>query len=185
MPFPKQDPADNQEHWFALKVFYNRVAYLAQYLEQNGVETYIPMRYTESVGSNGKRKIERQPAVSSLLFVRQTERYVLELQKNMKARYPLMAYFDRELKRPAVIPDAEMRIFIQVTSAQVPELEYYNEGSAKYRMGDKVRVTGGPFEGAEGYIKRIKGNKRLVVSIEGIISVATTYIPQCFIEKIG
>lgn len=185
MPFPKQYPNDDQEHWYALKVFYNRVAYVAQFLERNGVETYIPMRYTESVGSNGKRKIEKRSAVSSLLFVRQTERYVAELQNSMKSRYPLMAYFDREMKRPAAIPDTEMRIFIQVTSAAIPDVEYYDGDALEYKTGDRVRVTGGPFEGAEGYIKRIKGNRRLVVSIEGIIAVATTYIPQCFIEKIG
>jgi transcription antitermination factor NusG len=52
-----------------------------------------------------------------------------------------------------------------------------------YRSGDKVRVTGGPFKGAEGYIKRIRGNRRLVVALEGIIAVATTYIPGRFLEK--
>jgi transcription antitermination factor NusG len=49
--------------------------------------------------------------------------------------------------------------------------------------GDEVRVTGGPFKGAEGYIKRIRGNRRLVVALEGIIAVATTYIPGRFLEK--
>ena len=36
----------------------------------------------------------------------------------------------------------------------------------------------------EGYIKRIKGNHRLIVAIEGVIAVATSYIPNCFLEKI-
>lgn len=43
-----------------------------------------------------------------------------------------------------------------------------------------MRVTEGPFKGAEGYIKRIKGNRRLIVSIEGVVAVATTYIPGVF-----
>ena len=183
MPFPKPNPESNYEHWYALKVFYNRVLPVAQYLKQQGVQTYIPLRYTEVV-VNGTRKIRQEPAVSSLLFVRQTERYIMELQNLMKARFPLMAYFDRALKRPAVIPDDEMRIFMQVTSTEDPNLEYYDDCAIKYKTGDKVRVTGGPFEGAEGYIKRIKGNRRLIVSIEGIIAVATTYVPQCFLEKI-
>ena len=53
------------------------------------------------------------------------------------------------------------------------------------RSGVRVRVTEGPFKGAEGYIKRIKGNRRLIVSIEGVVAVATTYIPGCFLEKIA
>ena len=45
-------------------------------------------------------------------------------------------------------------------------------------------VTGGIFKGAEGYIKRIQGNKRLVVSIEGVVAVATSYIPAVYLEKL-
>ena len=47
-----------------------------------------------------------------------------------------------------------------------------------------MRVTGGIFKGAEGYIKRIRGDKRLIVCIEGIIAVATSYIPSVYLEKI-
>ena len=59
-----------------------------------------------------------------------------------------------------------------------------HEVSEEWTKGDKVRVTGGLFEGAEGYIKRIKGNHRLVVAIEGITAVATSYIPTCYLERI-
>ena len=33
-------------------------------------------------------------------------------------------------------------------------------------------------------IKRIKRNHRLIVAIEGVIAVATSYIPTCFLEKV-
>ena len=67
---------------------------------------------------------------------------------------------------------------MQITSTDTPDLEYFSDEAIDYRSGDKVRVTGGPFKGAEGYIKRIRGNRRLVVALEGIIAVATTYIPD-------
>ena len=41
----------------------------------------------------------------------------------------------------------------------------------------------GPFKGAEGYIKRIRGNRRLVVALEGIIAVATTGNQRRFLFK--
>ena len=31
---------------------------------------------------------------------------------------------------------------------------------------------------------RIKGNRRLIVAIQGVCAVATAYIPQCFLRKI-
>jgi len=53
-----------------------------------------------------------------------------------------------------------------------------------FRPEDRVRVIDGEFKGAEGYIKRIKGNRRLVVAIEGVVAVATAYIPSCYLEKV-
>jgi ribosomal protein L24 len=51
-------------------------------------------------------------------------------------------------------------------------------------MGDRVVVTGGPFKGAEGHIKRIKRDRRLVVTIPGIVAVATAYIHPDLLKKV-
>ena len=155
-----------EEHWYALKVFYNRVFDVERLLAQDGVKTYIPLRSTETpVGGRTIRR--REPAVSSLMFVRQAERAVLELMQRAKATSPLMVYFDRETKKPAVIPDPEMEAFMLVTSTDDPGLEYLPEAPAELRRGDRVRVTEGVFKGAEGYIRRDKGRRRLIVSVEG------------------
>ena len=87
-------------------------------------------------------------------------------------------------KIPSAIPDREMEIFMLVTSAGKAGLEYLGEDSPRFRKGEKVRVTGGQFKGAEGHICRIKGDRRLIVSIQGLCAVATSYIPQCYLEKI-
>ena len=42
--FDKSD----EEHWYALKVFYNRVFDVERLLAQDGVKTYIPLRSTET-----------------------------------------------------------------------------------------------------------------------------------------
>jgi transcription antitermination factor NusG len=168
---------NGEECWYALKVFYNRVFELEKQLSQEGVRSYIPLLHEDTVAGDKKIR-KRKPAVSSLMFIRQSEHYLLELQDRMKASCPFMAYFDRETKKPAVIPDREMELFMQITSSEQKIIE-----AIDYRSGDKVRVTGGPFKGAEGYIKRIRGNRRLVVALEGIIAVATTYIPGRFLEK--
>ena len=134
--FDKSD----EEHWYALKVFYNRVFDVERLLAQDGVKTYIPLRSTETtVGGRTIRR--REPAVSSLMFVRQAERAVLELMQRAKATSPLMVYFDRETKKPAVIPDPEMEAFMLVTSTDDPGLEYLPEAPAELRRGDRVRVT--------------------------------------------
>ncbi|MBO5276064.1 MAG: transcriptional regulator, partial [Alistipes sp.] len=82
------------------------------------------------------------------------------------------------------ISDHEMNIFMLVTSAGEQSLEYIGEDMVNFELGTHVRVTGGPFEGAEGYIHRIKGDRRLIVRIEGVVAVATAYIPNSFLQRI-
>lgn len=52
------------------------------------------------------------------------------------------------------------------------------------RRGDRVRVVQGEFAGIEGELVRIKGHKRVVVRLEGLFSLATTYIPGAYLEKL-
>lgn len=134
---------NGEECWYALKVFYNRVFELEKQLSQEGVRSYIPLLHEDTVAGDKKIR-KRKPAVSSLMFIRQSEHYLLELQDRMKASCPFMAYFDRETKKPAVIPDREMELFMQITSADTSDLEYFSDEAIDYRSGDKVRVTGGP-----------------------------------------
>ena len=82
------------------------------------------------------------------------------------------------------IPDREMNIFMLVTSSGEKGMEYLGADSTKFCRGERVRVIDGKFKGAEGYICRIKKNSRLVVAIQGVCAVATSYIPQSFIQKI-
>ena len=53
-----------------------------------------------------------------------------------------------------------------------------------FRKGERVRVTGGIFEGVEGEFIRVKNDRRVVVSIRGVMAVATTFIHPSLIEPI-
>lgn len=77
-----------------------------------------------------------------------------------------------------------MRVFMMVSSGDQEGLEYFEDGAFNWKKGERVRVIDGRFKGLEGEIKRINGDHRLIVSIDGVCVVATTYIPRCFLEKI-
>lgn len=180
MPMSEQSESIDLS-WYALKVFYNRTSKIDTMLRERGIESYIPMRSVEQVVA-GRKVRRRRPAVSSLMFMRCSEADAVELKSVF--RDLAMIYTNRGERQPAAIPDSEMQMFIRVTSIDDLGLEYLSESSEEWTTGDKVRITGGIFQGAEGYIKRIKGNHRLIVAIEGVIAVATSYIPTCFLEKI-
>ena len=86
--------------------------------------------------------------------------------------------------RPAVIPDREMEIFRFVVTSGHQGLMFLGDDKPEYHLGDRVMVTEGPFKGAEGHIKRIKKDRRVVVTIPGVVAVATAYIHPDFLRKI-
>lgn len=171
-------------HWYALKVFFNRVFEIEEYLKSLQINCYIPCETTFILQSNGKKKKIRKPLISSLVFFQSTEKQALKIQKYLNGRVILYVKQENFAKRPIAIPNQEMDIFILVTSSGEKGLEYLENAPSIYHKGEHVRVIDGPFKGAEGYIRRIKGNHRLVVAIQGICCVATSYIPQCFLQKL-
>jgi transcription antitermination factor NusG len=52
------------------------------------------------------------------------------------------------------------------------------------REWDRVRVTKGEFAGIEGELIRIKGHKRVIVRMDGLFSLATSYIPKEYLKRI-
>lgn len=170
-------------HWYALKVFYNKVFEIEEALNQDQIENYIPCEIV-FVEHHGVKKSMRKPVISSLLFFRSTEKQALEIQQKLTDRVILYTRLAGWRKQPIAIPECEMSIFMLVTSSGEKGLEYLSDTPVEYHSGQKVRVIDGVFKGAEGYIHRIKGNRRLIVSIQGVCAVATTYIPQCFLQKI-
>lgn len=170
-------------HWYAFKVFYNKVFEIEDILKKDKIETYAPCE-TILVERGGVKKHVRKPVISSLLFFYSTERQALALQQKLTERVILYTRLVNWRKLPIAIPEREMQIFMLVTSSGEKGLDYFGDVSMKYSTGERVLVTDGPFKGAEGYIHRIKGNRRLIVAIQGVCAVATTYIPQCFLKKI-
>lgn len=151
-------------HWFAAKVHYNRTRPIAEQLITDKVNYYIP------------------EIISSLLFIQSTESYVKQLEQRNYDR--LWFYRDLLTKKPSAIPEREMDIFIFVCSSGKEGLTYLGDDKPEYHEGDLVRVTEGPFKGAVGHIKRIKKDRRLIVSISGIATVATSYIHPQFLETV-
>ena len=174
-------PSPDGYHWYALKVFYNRVVYLRSLLPDN-VETYIPLQTVEEYERGQLNYVEKQ-LIPSLLFVRCPEEWLVKFKHEHNADF--MFYAEPETHKPGAIPDDEMRSFILVTSADAGRnVKYFGADAPEYRTGDRVRVTGGIYKGAEGYIKRIKKDRKLIVAVTGVAVVAVSYIHPDFLEKI-
>ena len=178
-----QQGEDNR-HWYAFKVFYNKVFEIAKEIQEQGVETFFPKVKVYKSLENKQQEIWK-PAISSLVFVHCSEEKVWNLQNLLFGRVMLYTHRTDGNKIASPIDEEEMRVFMLVTSMEDERLEYLDVESVKYKEGQRVRVLDGPYKDCEGYIKRIKGNRRLLVAVEGLALVATSYIPSVFLEKIN
>ena len=174
---------DKRPHWYALKVFFNKVFEIEEHLKSRGIESYFPTE-TVVVEKGGKKKKVRRPVISSLLFFRSSRQVALEQQRELTDRVILYVERIGYSREPVAIPDIEMERFRLVASSGEEGLEYFGSDSPEFRKGEHVCVIDGPFKGAEGYIRRVKGDHRLFVSIRGVCAVATSYIPRIFLKKI-
>jgi transcription antitermination factor NusG len=170
-------------HWYALRITYSRELALKQFLDAEQVENFVPMRY-EYVTRQERRIRKLVPAIHNLVFIRGSRQQIDEIKETKAAIFPLRYIMDRESRQPIVVPDVQMRNFIAVAGTFDQQVIYLPPTDFSMNRGDRVRITGGIFEGVEGVFVRIKGDRRVVVSIQGVMAVATTFIHPSLIEKI-
>lgn len=177
--------AGTDENWYAMKVFFDRTADAADAISAAVAETYIPM-HKVMLSRGGSHRQVMKPVVTSLLFFKSSVAQAREAERILTDKAMLYSRRDANGRRhPAAIPQREMDIFRLVVSSGAEGLEYLPDDPERFVKGTRVRVTAGPLTGAEGYVVRIRGDRRLVVSVRGVCAVATAYIPQCFLEPIN
>ncbi len=180
---PSNNHPRTVSRWYALKVFYNKVFDLRDTLAGRVDDTYIPV--TVSVVERGgvKKRVER-PLISSLMFIRATPEAAASLGPVIEGKAMIYTAMTAAGRHPVAIPDREMNIVMLVTWRGECGVEYIGDDMTRYHSGDRVRVIDGPFKGSEGHIVRIRGDHRLVVTIDGLCAIATGYIPRPFLQKI-
>ena len=88
---------------------------------------------------------------------------------------------DRETGNFLIVPDKQMHDFMFLLDFSPSGIEVLNKN---LKRGDRVRVIKGPLQGLEGELVRLMGHKRVVIRLEGVVSIATSYIPGSFLERI-
>ena len=162
-------PNSEQAYWFALKVFYRKDLQVRDDFRKAGHDNYLT------------------PLINGLLFVHCTED---ELQQYKKTHDTALLYYTDPASdahgKPGRIPDREMDNFRIATSLAEtdPDAIYLGSDTDKLCKGDRVRVTEGVYKGAEGYVKRIRHARKVLVAIKGVAVVALSNIEPRFLEKI-
>ncbi len=148
------------------------------------MDYYAPMITESRINARGKKVSVTKPLIPSLFFMRSNRPQAECLEKEFTGFARLYRHIKDNKLLPVEIPLRQMQMFMMVSSGDQEGLDYFEDGAFNWQKGERVRVIDGKFKGLEGEIKRIKGDHRLVVALEGICAVATTYIPRCFLQKL-
>ena len=172
--------------WYVLRVSYGRAEKANDLLTAKGIETYLPL-HTIYKEVNGKRKKQRVPMLPNFLFVHTTLSILESLLKSSPDSRFISFYYDHFNTKsdgknpPLVVPANSMENFIKLTSIDDEHILLIDEINGTYKQGDYVRIIDGSFKGIEGRVTKITGQKRVIVELPGLCSVATAYIPKGFI----
>jgi transcription antitermination factor NusG len=154
--------------WYAAKVRYRTEKKIKQYLEKEGIEHYIPL-------------LEEKPLIPCTVFIHTDYERALSLPVECGCTMDYL--YNADTKKFREIPDKQMQdfMFLQDFSDKIIQLSHPED----LKGGERVKVIGGEFAGIEGEVYRIRGHKRVVVRLEGLVSVAMgSYIAKENLERI-
>jgi transcription antitermination factor NusG len=155
-------------YWYVARVRYQTEKKIKQYLEEKGIEHYIPF-------------IEEKPVIPCLVFIRTD--YAKALSLPVESGISITYFQDEKTRKFRIIPDKQMESFIFLNSFS--DRTFILENPENLRGGEKVRVIKGEFAGVEGELYRIRGHKRVVVKLSALTAVAMKgYIAKECLEKI-
>ena len=169
--------SDNELHWYVANTC-RQEKKIKQRLDSMGIENFIPFQQIARK-IHGVDKLIEVPVIPNLVFIHTTFKSCMSLIQEYA--FDMRYLRDRETGNFLIVPDKQMNDFLFLLDFSKEMVEVVNENLKK---GDKVRVIKGDFAGIEGELIRVKGHKRVVVRLEGVVSLATAYIPGSFLEKI-
>ena len=169
--------SDSELHWYVANTC-RQEKKIKQRLDSMGIENFIPFQQIARK-IHGVDKLIEVPVIPNLVFIHTTLKTCMSLIQEYA--FDMRYLRDRETGNVLIVPDKQMNDFMFLLDFSKEMVEVVNENLKK---GDKVRVIKGDFAGIEGELIRVKGHKRVVVRLEGVVSLATAYIPGSFLEKI-
>jgi transcription elongation factor/antiterminator RfaH len=161
--------------WFAVYVRSRHEARVAKHFKDREIEFFLPLYKEERKWSD--RKVEIQlPLFPGYLFVRM--RRTLETLFRVVEVPGVITIVGRG-SSPEALEDAEIDQLKQAMSNG-----HKPQPHKLMKAGDKVKITRGPLQGAEGFLVREKGKHRVVLTIGTIERSMSVEVDMSAVEPI-
>ena len=165
-------------HWYVAYTRVNQEFLIKKKLDELGIENFLP-REEQVRDTPFGRKTIRVLLIHGMIFIRTDKVTSFSLLNEYSLNIVYLK--DIEGRHSLIVPDKQMEDFMFLLDFSAAGIEVLNKD---LKRGDRIRVIKGPLVGLEGELVRLRGHKRVVIRLDGVASIATSYIPGSFLEKI-
>ena len=184
----KQQKQEETPHWYALRCTYGREKAAYDYFVAKGIIAFYPTTNAVKI-INGKRKVVAESRLPNIFFALGTEEQIKTFVYD-NVNLPFLRFYYRHVhvgcrinKTPLIVPDYQMESLKIICAADADNTIVSLDEVPKFKKGQLVRVVDGAFKGVTGIVARYQGQQRVGIVIDGLLTVATAYIPSAFLSK--
>lgn len=154
---------------------------IQEVLEASGIEYFIPVIVRKKLNDERNAYEESEEVLTNnLIFIRTDENIKMLADATDGLRSPMI---DHATGKPAVVPDNEMQRFMTLVKMNNINARILPDPYQRFKVCQKVRVKAGDFMGLEGYVLRIRGDRKLIISLANV-AVAISGIHHTLLEPI-
>ena len=185
---PKAQKEEDIPHWYALRTTYGREKKAYDYMTAKGITAFYPTTDTVKL-IKGKRKVVTESRLPNIFFAYGTEEQLKSFVYD-NVNLPFLRFYYRHVhvgrrieKIPMIVPDFQMDSLKIICAADADEIIISTDRIDKFQKGQVVRIIEGKFKGVTGTVARYQGQQRVGIVIDGLLTVATAYVPSVFLKK--
>ena len=186
---PKAQKEDNFPHWYALRTTYGREKKAYDYMTAKGITAFYPTTNVVKL-IKGKRKVVTESRLPNIFFAYGTEEKLKSFVYD-NANLPFLRFYYRHVhvgrrieKIPMIVPDYQMESLKIICTSEADGIILVPSEVERFKAGQTVRVIEGVFKGVIGKVARFRGQQRIGIVIDGLMTVASAYVPSAFLENI-
>ena len=175
--------------WYALRTTYGREKKAFDYLTAKGILAFYPT-LTVMKQVDGRCKAVEESRIPNIFFAYGTEEEIRSFVYD-NVSLPYLRFYYRHVgigkasrKEPLTVPDGQMRTLRIICKAEAEDIVVSTDSIPKFQTGQLVRVIEGKFKGVTGIVARYQGQQRVGIVIDGLLTVATAYVPRVFLEPL-
>ena len=176
-------------HWYALRTTYGREKKAYDYMTAKGITAFYPTTDTVKL-IKGKRKVVTESRLPNIFFAYGTEEQLKSFVYD-NVNLPFLRFYyhhthigSRIEKTPLIVPDYQMKSLKIACASEEDDVIIVSGDIQKFEKGQLVRVVKGEFEGFMGIVARHKGQQRVGIVVDNLLTVLTAYVPSAYCEKL-